>query len=887
MKMPVRSAFWGKLQREADEGDFTAWHPLEDHCADVAACAEALLTRTVLRRRLARLGGLDNLDDVQVARLCVLTALHDLGKFNQHFQNKGRVQATPQEGHVREFLVLFADDAPGGAGGRALDALREIGLERWGVAPDAACRLLFAAVGHHGRPVACNGAGNHDPARWQPGHGVDPVEGIRALIDATRRWFPRAWDGGHPLPAQAAFAHAFSGLVMLADWMGSDRELFHFAETRTDRMPFAREVAARALRAMHLDAAVDRVAMADGALDFTTVTTKAAPHDAQAKVMALPLPRRESLTLLESETGSGKTEAAVMRFLQLFRAGAVDGMYFALPTRTAATQLHKRLVRCVVNAFPDETHRPPVVLAVPGYLAVDDLQGRRLPHFRVLWNDDRDRQMRHRAWAAEHPKRFLAAAIAVGTIDQVLLSSLTIDHAHMRATSLLRQFLVVDEVHASDAYMNALLRAVLRFHLGAGGHALLMSATLGSELRESVFGGVVPTLAEARAVPYPLVTHREASDRAPFGVDAPGSPKVVSFTLRSIADDAGAVAAEALGHALRGARVLVIRNTVRDAVETQLMLESLATTEAARAVLFRCDGVVAPHHARYAKVDREALDAAIELHFGEHSPSVGRVIVATQTVQQSLDLDADVLLTDLCPMDVLLQRVGRLQRHKRGGAQRRPAGYDEARAFVLVPDDRDFMKHMRKDGELRGPHGVGTVYDDARMLRATWCQIEATPRVLIPTMNRQLVEQTTHPEALTAVAPKDDPRWALHTRWCTGTAAGMRRAAELFLIKRDERSEPFGEFTFPAKELGLRISSRLGEGDRRVVFEAPPTSPFGRPVRELTIPAWMAQGAEVDARPVVVAQSSEGFTFTFGGAGYAYDRLGLRAEKAADVEFDG
>jgi CRISPR-associated endonuclease/helicase Cas3 len=135
-------------------------------------------------------------------------------------------------------------------------------------------------------------------------------------------------------------------------------------------------------------------------------------------------------------------------------------MYFALPTRTAATQMHQRVYEAITRAFPSESTRPPVVLAVPGYIAVDDGVAHRLPGFEVLWNDNEAERFRFRGWAAENPKRYLAGPIVVGTIDQVLLSTLMVSHAHMRATALLRQFLVVDEVHASDSYMIALLRSV-------------------------------------------------------------------------------------------------------------------------------------------------------------------------------------------------------------------------------------------------------------------------------------------------------------------------------------------------------------------------------------------------------------------------------------------
>jgi hypothetical protein len=208
-----------------------------------------------------------------------------------------------------------------------------------------------------------------------------------------------------------------------------------------------------------------------------------APHDVQRRVVDLPLDPGGSVSLVEAETGSGKTEAALARYLRLFHAGLVDGMYFALPTRTAATQIHRRVLQAVTRAFVDGEARPPVVLAVPGYLAVDDHTACRLPDFEVLWNDDPQERYRFRGWAAEHPKRYLVGPVVVGTIDQVLFSTLMVSHAHLRATALLRHLLVVDEVHASDAYMAAILEQVLRYHVRAGGHALLMSATLGASAR--------------------------------------------------------------------------------------------------------------------------------------------------------------------------------------------------------------------------------------------------------------------------------------------------------------------------------------------------------------------------------------------------------------------
>ena len=112
-------------------------------------------------------------------------------------------------------------------------------------------------------------------------------------------------------------------------------------------------------------------------------------------------------------------------------------------------------------------------------MRADDVAARALPGHGVQWDDDPGEAARRARWAAEQPKRFLAGTVVVGTIDQALLGTVAVRHAHLRAFSLLRTLLVVDEVHASDTYMEHLLVRLLSFHAGAGGEALLLSATLG------------------------------------------------------------------------------------------------------------------------------------------------------------------------------------------------------------------------------------------------------------------------------------------------------------------------------------------------------------------------------------------------------------------------
>jgi len=875
------TTFWGKLGEEL--GPAREWHPLLDHCADVAACTEALLTDTLLGERLASWGGLRALDGVQVARLSVISALHDLGKFNYGFQSKSgeSPRGVLPCGHVREILALFGDGYEE-LQAQLLRVLPTATLETW-ADDDAACKLLVAAIGHHGRPYPCERPPHFNAKVWDAGRAGDPFAGIAGLVAATRRWFPEAFaSGGTMLPATASFQHGFAGLVMLADWLGSHCGFFPYSDSvDDDRMTFARAQAGMALREVGLDTRGSRQALGSGRPGFSAISGYPVPQPVQEAVGALPLEPGGSLTILESETGSGKTEAALLRYVQLFQAGLVDGLYFALPTRTAATQIHERVVTAVKLAFP-EHERPPVLLAVPGYLRIDDREGKHLPGFKVLWNDDPAGRMRYRGWAAENSKRYLAGAVVVGTIDQVLLSTVMTSHAHLRATAAARHLLVVDEVHASDAYMNRLLEEVLRFHLQAGGHAFLMSATLGASARVRLLAAVgsqvpLPSMEEASCLPYPMITHHRAGHpRAPIAVAHGQRTRRICPQLLAIADDPAAIARQALAAARQGARVLVVRNLVRTCVATQEALEDSARASGDEHLLFRAGDVVAPHHSRFARKDRSLLDSAVEAHFGKHRPSGrGCVLVATQTVEQSLDLDADLLLTDLCPMDVLLQRLGRLHRHARP-AHERPSSHQTPTVGVLVPSLRDLGAALHESGKPCGPHGYGTVYGDLRVLEATWRACEGRAAFEIPADNRQLVESTTHPEALDAIARELGGRWASHFTWIQGSSATDRRVARNIMV---DRAVPFGEAKFLDKKEVGKVSSRLGDDDRRVTFTKHHISPFGQRIEGLVLPHHMLRGSPADPlAPVIAKASAAAITFRYGDATYRYDRLGLRPD---------
>ena len=232
------------------------------------------------------------------------------------------------------------------------------------------------------------------------------------------------------------------------------------------------------------------------------------------------------------------------------------------------------------------------MLAIPGVLRSGDFEGQQLPNWKVLWDDQKPALNQKSAlnrWAAEHATRFLAAPIAVGTVDQAMLGALQVKHAHLRGGALSRSLLVVDEVHASDSYMTEILLQHTDEHLAVGGYAMLMSATLGATARVRWTGDVLPDNADATATPYPAVW--VAGETVPRTVaETIRSKKVCVKTADTMASQH--TAELAMDAARRGARVLVIRNTVAKAIETWE-----AVQEAGEApLLMQAAGGPALHH---------------------------------------------------------------------------------------------------------------------------------------------------------------------------------------------------------------------------------------------------------------------------------------------------
>jgi CRISPR-associated endonuclease/helicase Cas3 len=398
---------------------------------------------------------------------------------------------------------------------------------------------------------------------------------------------------------------------------------------------------------------------------------------------------------------------------------------------------------------------------------------------------------------------------------------------------------------------------------------MLMSATLGSVARSKWLGRKKgPTFEEAVAAPYPAVWRKASAE--PLFADGSQPQKSVAMGLAPTMDALQA-AKRAILAARAGARVLVVRNTVAAAVATFAAVR----TEGEEALLLQVGGGPALHHSRFSPEDRKLLDAAVEtvLAPNPQREKAGLIVIGTQTLEQSLDIDADYLMTDLCPVDVLLQRIGRMHRHRLP----RPAGFETPHCEVLSPErgleallapafENGLGAWREASGVLQG------VYRDLSILELTKRLVERESTWSIPAMNRRLVESATHPARIAALHVELGQRWADYWNDVVGGLMADAGMARRVALRVDER---FSESQFVSDE--EKIRTRLGAEGMRIEFAASVVGPFGIAVKSVTLPAHWSQG--VDAREPVTAVSADGeVRFRIASAEFVYSRAGLARE---------
>jgi CRISPR-associated endonuclease/helicase Cas3 len=719
--------YWGKAD-PAYAGD-PKWHPLAYHCLDVAAVGVEYLARAPAVRRLfaQRLGGEEGL----AGWLAFWLALHDLGKFAESFQGQRADLFVALRGRNPAKTYTLRHDSVGWllwAGPVRKLAYQECwfgadtaeygdGLDYW----------AQAVTGHHGQPPEAGGFWETHCNRREDRDAVFGFIGeMRALLlDEAASAIPIRMSAAEFELASKELSWWMAGIAVLADWLGSNTTFFPYDRPSiplADYWQQARE------RATHALAVAEVLSIATpGELDFAALFPAIAdPSPLQRWASDVPLHAGPQIHLLEDVTGAGKTEAAVLLAHRLMANGNADGFFIGLPTMATANAMYTRIAQVYSQLFAD---RASLALAHGSRNLVEAFAASVLPADHAEHDShqqDESASARCAAWLADHNKRALLAPAGVGTLDQALLAALQSRHQSLRLLGLVHKVLVVDEVHACDAYMLRVLATVLAFHARAGGSAILLSATLPQAMKQTLLDAFARGCGEARApalaqIAYPLVTSwasevPEALAETPLTTRASLCRRVAVRYVEAEGEVvAGIEAALAAGQC-----VCWLRNTVADALAAYERFH--ATLPPERLTLF---------HARFALRDRLCIEERVLARFGSKSgpaERAGQLLIATQVVEQSLDVDFDLMVTDLAPIDRVIQRAGRLRRHVRDARGARLAAPDaldqrgEPGLWVFGPawqDDpgADWFKAVFRGGAAVYPHH-GQLWLTAKALRA-------------------------------------------------------------------------------------------------------------------------------------------------------------------------
>lgn len=756
-------AFWGKTPTNVD----AAAKPVLHHLIDVASVAKIFLdTRPQLSARLSIMLGIPSDEIARLLSFCA--GLHDLGKFSRPFQSKaldywpdavlGQQPAAQlfDPGHWKLSAVLLNTRDMKSLIGDVFTGLVDTHNPEILLASD----LIGAIAGHHGRPPDksfANGEYITLPKHLREALCGQCVDAASVAAQTLRSLTGVKSAPGLGEDAARHFSFLLNGIITMADWVGSDLAHFPIKSADTDIEEYWSHAQAQARHALATKGLIQPRPIRSPQFATVGMPLTAVARPMQVEATAVEFGDGPQLFIIEDTTGSGKTEAAMLLAARMMAVGKGEGIYFALPTMATANAMHQRLETVFKNFYERDSNTnlsPSLVLAHGKSKLAESLRSIKSQ----IGNEDEPVARACNAWITDSRRTALFADMGAGTIDQAFMAVLPKKFLTLRHFALANRILVIDEAHSFDAYMGEELKTLLQMQAMNGGSAIVLSATLAGAKRNELSmafqaGLPKPRVETLRRVgarqteeppapiishSYPLLTHVSGSGvrEKEIAFDARLKRSVEVRRLETRED--GIVAA--LAATANGAAVAIICNAVDEAIHVYEAVRA-RLEEPDRAMLF---------HARFTVGDRMDIENRVLSLFGKTGSAqerAGRILVATQVIEQSLDLDFDLIISDLAPIDLLIQRAGRLWRHmEERPAHARPLAAAE---FLIVSPDPDAAL---TDKWLEPNLGKAAfVYQNAGVMWRSAKVIFEAGRIETPTDFRPFVEAVYDKENITAL----------------------------------------------------------------------------------------------------------------------------------------
>jgi CRISPR-associated endonuclease/helicase Cas3 len=447
-----------------------------------------------------------------------------------------------------------------------------------------------------------------------------------------------------------------AGLTTVADWIGSSR--VHFPWVGNSRLlnvapdsfmgsyvNHSKNLARKAMNTIHWSAPYQ-----PSSKTFVSLFPDMSPRPLQESAQSIATTIKEpSIILTEAPMGEGKTEFAFYLAHEFQARMGCPGTFWALPTQATTNAMFQRF-----ESFLKSSSEGKIDLhLIHGRALLSEVYDALKHQADVYDRDEHPTRVIAERWFACDKRQSMLAPFGVSTIDQALLAVLQVRHGFVRLFGLTGKVVIFDEVHAYDTYMSTILDRLLHWLGALGSPVILLSATLPFKRRQELLNAYLHFAETIPKASYPRITW--ASPLQPVQVRSFAADPKRRRTVRirhSSDDDLAEILASQL---TRKSCAAVIRSTVGQAQETYLRLKNSLP-----------DVDVLLFHARFVFEDRQRREKQVLCLFGkDRSLDRPTVLVATQVIEQSLDLDFDWLITDWAPIDLLLQRMGRLWRHDR------------------------------------------------------------------------------------------------------------------------------------------------------------------------------------------------------------------------------
>lgn len=633
---------------------------LKRHMIETGCCAQVLMRKgpgQPFLKELSRLTGRD--DDENLCLIGYITALHDIGKCHPVFQKSA--DDLPQVQRLKEAGCL----ASSGVRCHFRHELYSEGIldriwKKTQFFPRDTCDTITRVLSMHHQGK--NGESceiEREASLWE--QAQDQLEReMRQVFQVSQ--LPAMPDFGR----SDAFALSLMGLVILADWLVSSEIFEKFAATETPSLSDIRAAAERTVENCGLVSGT-KLPSYDDFCELWPEISREGMRPLQKECAGMDY-HDTSLCLLEAPMGEGKTEAALYAVSRMMETRGKDGFYVALPTSATSNQMHAR----VNELFQRHGLAPSRLLHSMAWLV--DAQAQQ--HHASLGDDD-DRQSLAQ-WLIPL-RRGLLSQYAVGTVDQAMMSVMQIKYGVLRLLGLTDKILVVDEIHAYDAYMNQIIERLVEWCRALGIPVVLLSATLPLAKKRKLLAAAGALEYEPSA-DYPLVTSVRSDGTVTERPVEAFIQRRYRFTLRPVMNDHEAVASLAVDKVRNGGCLCLLMDTVKGAQALYPLLKEKATADTELIVF----------HARFTAERRQQIESECIAKFGRNAGAnrpQKAILLCTQVVEQSLDVDFDFMMTEIAPIDLLLQRAGRVFRHD---GTPRPDGCVRPEIDVLVPPKHNF-----------------------------------------------------------------------------------------------------------------------------------------------------------------------------------------------------